>query len=98
MEKTFRLYIGADNTTGQVSIENVTQVLKDFSIEGATFINTIGLWGGELEKSLVVETTQMFHNEKSLAAFAEKLCKKLCEKLGQDCVGYMVLPKINFIS
>ena len=76
----FNLYIGADNATGIVNKDKIIYYLTH-TFSGFTIIDSIGLWEGKRESSVVVS---IFTNKNR--RFMIEFIKGLCAVLKQDCV------------
>jgi hypothetical protein len=87
--KTFRIYIGSNNTTGIVELAKIEATLNT-QFEGYTVEEAFGYWLGSRERSVVI--TLSADESKVLAAI-----KELKLILKQDAIGYQVTTKLNFI-
>lgn len=90
MNQTLELFIGANNTTKQVELNKIKQVLSKYH-EGFT-INTaqIGYWLGTEEPSVSVLIHDDLHKIISTI-------KELKEVLHQDAIAYHVVETLEFI-
>lgn len=50
-----KIYIGANNSTGIVELDTIIYLLAKEGIEGYTIINTIGIWQGKKENSVIID-------------------------------------------
>lgn len=85
---TYNLYIGANNTTGQVEIDTLTHLLDGFT-DGFTIIKSDGVWKGKHEGSVVVVI-------QSEPEYIEVLMKVLKEDLQQEAIGYQLVNELKF--
>jgi len=90
-----RLFIGANNETGEVEKGAINSVLESH-FGGWTMYDSMGYWNGGYEKSVVVEIQPKSADMESQWE-VERLIGILKARLKQDSIGYQILPPINFI-
>ena len=83
----YKLYIGSNNTTKEVEKEKIIEVLNKY-FKGYTIIDSIGLWEGIIEKSVIVSIIDEVKDE---------VVEELKEVLVQDSILVEYIDsKINF--
>lgn len=80
LQHHYTLFIGANNTTGEVELDKLTAVLNK-KMEGYTIAHSIGFWQGTPEKSVMVHIVgDQTENE------IEELASDIRKELEQQCV------------
>lgn len=91
-----RLFIGANNETGEVEIEKLRTKVLDRWFTGYTIVESLGCWKGGQEKSVIVEVMPeggLLWTVKEIKA----LCDVLKRVLKQEAIGVQqVAQPINF--
>lgn len=80
-----RLYIGSNNETKEVEKEKIKVILNNF-YNGYTIIDTIGLWQGTEEKSVIIEI------------IGEEVKKEVIEILKEDLKQYSIIKTVDINS
>jgi N6-adenosine-specific RNA methylase IME4 len=87
--RTYRLFIGANNETGNVETSLIESKLNQH-FEGYTIENATGYWLGKKESSVIVTISG---NEQTIL----NVIRELKEVLKQDAIAYQLAPALNFI-
>ena len=90
--KTFRLYIGSNNETGELEDKKAERVVAK-RFEGFTTIKrgVTGHWKGSKENTMVVEIATDEEDE------LKKTVEELKEELKQEAVGVTTIGEMQFI-
>lgn len=88
MDKTYNLFIGANNETGIVERDTVELVLNKYH-DGYTITNATGYWQGSREDSLVVTVV-------SKPNILKRILFELKGSLKQDAIGYQEVNELKF--
>lgn len=87
--KTYNLYIGANNTTGELELDKIRDIL-DRNFSGYTIVHSVGAWEGQREPSVIV----------TLASSIDELMntiRNLKDELAQDAIGIQEVNVLRFI-
>ena len=76
-----KLYIGANNQTGEVEVDKAIEIVGRF-FAGFTVQESIGIWHGKREKSIVVTVVANEHSWSDI----DNCVRSLTEELHQDFV------------
>jgi hypothetical protein len=88
--KSYKLYIGANNWTGELEKEKMHNVLIKYGENGGyTPIYTRGTYMGKEENTAIVEISM---NPDKLDQLIDELKTELCQK----AIGYCNIPSIFF--
>ena len=93
MNKTYRLYIGANNTTGEVEKDKLLAIL-DAHFEGYTVTDSVGRWQGKNEKSVIVDIATDDRHIVTVRVCVNQILKEL----SQYSVGVVQLPAMQFCT
>lgn len=85
---TVKLYIGANNQTGEVETGLVESVLNKY-FDGYTVENSVGYWLGKRENSVVVTLVTSGPELKTVL-------NELKNVLHQDAIAWQTVAKLNF--
>ena len=85
---TYKLYIGANNSTGKVDNGIIERILNKF-YDGYTIEHATGYWKGTREPSVLVTIS----SENDIVPVIYKLKKDL----KQDAIAYQVVEELRFI-
>lgn len=88
MFATIQLFVGANNFTGKVDRELLTETLNDRH-EGYTLADGVGVWHRTTEPMVLVTIYDSV--EKIMGTIA-----KLKTSLNQDAIGWIQLPEMRF--
>jgi hypothetical protein len=90
--QTYRLYIGANNTTGTVEREKAMAIVSAY-YEAFSLFDGVGYWRGEEEKNLIIEIAT-----EDKAGVIEMLCRELKQALNQQAIGLLKIESgMSFI-
>lgn len=87
-----RLFIGANNETGEVEVDKLVKLLDD-TFSGYTVYETVGRWEGKNENSVIVEIED---ERTEYDSMVEHMIGRLKLELNQQAIGYQRLPSIKF--
>lgn len=88
--QTFTLYVGADNSTGQVDHDTLRAVL-DERHKGYTIVPALGRWEGKDEQSVLV----IIGTDDELAV--NRTVTDLKDRLRQQAIGIQKSAQIDFV-
>ena len=94
--KTYQLYIGSNNQTGELEKERITEIASLF-VEGFTLSEAVGFWAGSREKTAILTISLGLKSSEAEEALVLALAKELKEDLRQDAIAMQVLPPFKFI-
>jgi hypothetical protein len=86
---TYNVYVGSDNTTGELDIQRITGVLLQMH-DGWTIHRATGSWRGTVESSVIVT----IQDETDKVIETVKLLKR---ELSQEAVGYQPVADIQYV-
>lgn len=86
---TYRLYIGANNTSKLLHIDKIKKVIQSY-FPGYTVFKGTGYYKGEEEDTAIVEICT---NKRGRIY---RLMEELKKKLNQEEIGVQALPEIEF--
>lgn len=86
--KTYRLYIGSNNTTHKLESAKIDAILSQF-FTGYTMYHAKGVWRGARENTAIIEANA----PKTLVMRA---IARLKHDLKQEAIGYQVMPALSF--
>ena len=81
----YNLYIGANNTTKELELDIIKNILNDFVKDfntGYTIVESVGIWNGQEEKSCIVT---IFDTDMQMFDIVG-ICHVLKDKLQQDSI------------
>lgn len=85
---TYKLYIGANNTTKQVEIDKIEQTLNGY-FDGYTMEQATGYWLGNREASVVITVASEIE--------IVPVIVELKHILQQDAIAYQEVEQLHFI-
>lgn len=85
---TYKLYIGANNTTGEVEISELETALNRY-FDGYTVEQAIGYWLGKRENSVAVTLV-------ATPNLLNQVITELKTVLQQDAIAYQRVANLNF--
>ena len=85
---TYRLYIGANNTTGKVELDKIEHILNGY-YDGYTIEQATGYWQGGKEASVVITIASEIQ--------IIPVIVELKHVLKQDAIAYQKVEQLNFI-
>lgn len=84
--KTYELYIGSNNDTGELELEKIENILDQYA-DSYSVIPIIGRWLGQREESV-----QVLISVEDIGTLIEELKKEL----EQDAIGWRTTPALHF--
>ncbi len=87
----YRLYIGANNTTGKVEKAKLFQTINKY-FKGFSYFEGFGSWEGRTERNIYIEITTNKEGQ------VRQLINELLEVLEQQSIGLAKEKAIDFIS
>ena len=88
MNKTYQLYIGANNITGDVETPLIERVLAVY-YDGFTLQPSVGFWLGKKEQSVIVTVTSDVNTLNTVLS-------ELKEVLHQDAIAWHEIANLQF--